>query len=191
MNSQSASDDRLGPAPNPMKRVVAVIVALSVVAFIVYIMAAGFGTDPHAVPFMMAGKPAPAFTIKRLDQEGTLSLADFKGQPIVLNFWATWCSPCKMEQPVLDWAAQNYKGKAVFIGIVFEDTEEATRKFLSETGVPYPQVYDPKSTVAVDYGVSGVPETYFINRQGIIVKKYIFPFASPAEFNEQIAEILK
>lgn len=179
------------PEQNPMKRVIAVIIALSVVSFVVYVMASGFGTDPHAVPFMMKGKPAPAFTIKRLDREGQISLADYAGQPVVLNFWATWCGPCKMEQPVLDWAANAYKGKAVFIGIVFEDTEEATRKFLAQTGAAYPQVYDPKSTVAVDYAVSGVPETYFINRQGIIVKKYIYPFSSPDEFNEQIAEILK
>ncbi len=174
-----------------MKRVVAVLAALLVVGFLVVVLAAAFGTDPHAVPFMMKGKPAPAFTIKRLDQEGQVSLADYAGQPVVLNFWATWCGPCKMEQPVLDWAAENYKGKAVFIGIVFEDTEQNTRRFLEQTGAAYPQVYDPKSTVAVDYAVSGVPETYFINRQGIIVKKYIYPFGSPAEFDEQIKEILE
>ena len=174
-----------------MKRIVAVIAALSVVCFVVYVMAAGFGSDPHAVPFGMKGKPAPPFTIKRLDQEGQVSLSDYAGQPVVLNFWATWCGPCKMEQPVLDWAAQTYKGKAVFIGIVFEDTEANTRKFLAQTGAAYPQVYDPKSTVAVDYAVSGVPETYFINRQGIIVKKYIYPFSSPDEFAAQIEEIIK
>jgi len=168
-----------------------VISALSVVIFLMVVLAAAFGTDPHAVPFMMKGKSAPAFTIKRLDQEGQISLADYAGQPVVLNFWATWCGPCKMEQPVLDWAAQKYKGKAQFIGIVFEDTEANTRRFLAETGAAYPQVFDPRSTVAVDYAVSGVPETYFINRQGIIVKKYIYPFSSPAEFDEQIKEILE
>ncbi len=174
-----------------MKRIVAVIAALSVVLFVVYVMASGFGNDPHAVPFMMKGKPAPLFSIKRLDQEGTINLKDYLGQPVVLNFWATWCGPCKMEQPVLDWAANAYRGKAVFIGIVFEDTEQNTRSFLQQTGAAYPQVFDPKSTVAVDYAVSGVPETYFINRQGIIVKKYIYPFGSPDEFNDQIREILE
>ena len=174
-----------------MKKALGVTTALAVVLFIVYVMAKGFGNDPHAVPFMLAGKPAPMFKIKRLDQEGELSLADFKGKPIVLNFWATWCQPCKMEQPVLDWAAQNYKDRAVFIGIVFEDTEQNTRQFLKQYGVAYPQVYDPKSTVAVDYGVAGVPETYFINRQGIIVKKYPYPFGSPQDFAAQIQEILQ
>ncbi len=174
-----------------MKRVVAVIAALSIIGFIIYVMAAGFGTDPHEVPFMMKNKPAPNFIIKRLDKEGQINLADYKGKPVVLNFWATWCQPCKVEQPVLDWAAQTYGDKAVFIGIVFEDTEQNTRNFLQQTGAVYAQVFDPKSTVAVDYAVSGVPETYFINRQGIIVKKYIYPFQSPEEFSAQIKEILE
>jgi len=172
-----------------MKRAAGLITALSIIGLIVYVMAKGFGTDPHSVPFMLAGKPAPAFTIKRLDQEGIVSLEQFKGRPIVINFWATWCGPCKYEQPVLDLASETYKDVA-FIGIVFEDTEDNTRRYLRETGTPYIHLYDPKSTVAVDYGVSGVPETYFINRQGIIVKKSIAPFGSPQEFDQQIREIL-
>ena len=172
-----------------MNRVVGAIIALSVVGFVVFVMAKGFGTDPHAVPFLMAGKPAPAFTIKRLDREGEISLKDFAGKPVVINFWATWCGPCKYEQPVLDLASRQFKD-VVFIGIVFEDTEANTRKYLQDTGTPYIHLYDPRSTVAVDYGVSGVPETYFINRQGIIVKKHIFPFNDPTEFAEQVREIL-
>jgi cytochrome c biogenesis protein CcmG/thiol:disulfide interchange protein DsbE len=174
-----------------VNRIIGVTVALAVVGFVVFVMAKGFGTDPHAVPFLMAGKPAPAFKIKRLDAPGELSLEDLKGKPIVMNFWATWCQPCKQEQPVLDWAAENYKDRVHFVGVVFEDTEQNTRSFIQQFGVTYPQVYDPKSTVAVDYGVSGVPETYFINRQGIIVKKYIYPFQSPREFAAQIQEILQ
>jgi cytochrome c biogenesis protein CcmG/thiol:disulfide interchange protein DsbE len=174
-----------------MKKVLALVVAFAVVGLLVYVLAAGFGSDPHAVPFMLAGKPAPNFTIKRLDQEGQVSLADFAGKPVVLNFWATWCAPCKTEQPILDWAAKTYQDKAVFVGIVFEDTEQNTRSFLAQNGATYVQLYDPKSTVAVDYGVSGVPETYFISRDGTIVKKHIYPFQNPREFAAQIEEILK
>jgi len=171
------------------KRLAGAIAALSVIAFVVYVMAKGFGTDPHAVPFLLAGKPAPQFTIKRLDKDGQISLKDFAGKPVVINFWATWCGPCKYEQGVLDLASRQYP-EIAFIGIVFEDTEENTRRYLRETGTPYIHLFDPKSTVAVDYGVSGVPETYFINRQGIIVKKHIFPFNSPDEFAEQVKDIL-
>ncbi len=172
-----------------MKRVIGAGTALAVVFFVVYVMAKGFGTDPHSVPFLMAGKPAPNFTIKRLDRDGEVSLKEFAGKPVVINFWATWCGPCKYEQPVLDMAARTYKD-VTFIGIVFEDTEDSTRRYVRETGTPYIQLFDLKSTVAVDYGVSGVPETYFINRQGIIVKKHIYPFNNPDEFAEQVREIL-
>lgn len=171
------------------RRAAGLITALAVIGFVVYVMAKGFGTDPHSVPFLLAGKPAPKFTMKRLDQPGEVSLADFAGKPIVLNFWATWCGPCKYEQPVLDQTSRRFKD-VVFIGIVFEDTEENTRRYLRETGTPYIHLFDPKSTVAVDYGVSGVPETYFINRQGIIVKKHIYPFNDLSEFAEQLREIL-
>lgn len=172
-----------------MKRAAGVIAALSIVGLIVFVMAKAFGTSPHAVPFMLAGKPAPNFTIKRLDKPGVVSLSDFKGKPVVINFWATWCGPCKYEQPVLDYASETYKD-VVFIGIVFEDTEDNTRRYLTETGTPYIHLFDPKSTVAVDYGVSGVPETYFINREGIIVKKSIAPFGDPREFAAEIKDIL-
>jgi cytochrome c biogenesis protein CcmG/thiol:disulfide interchange protein DsbE len=179
----------ISPWPGVVLCAAGLLTALSIIGLVVFVMAKGFGTDPHAVPFMLAGKPAPNFTIKRLDKEGIVSLEQFKGRPVVINFWATWCGPCKYEQPVLDLASETYKDVA-FIGIVFEDTEANTRRYLQETGTPYIHLYDPKSTVAVDYGVSGVPETYFINRQGIIVKKSISPFGSPQEFDQQIREIL-
>jgi cytochrome c biogenesis protein CcmG/thiol:disulfide interchange protein DsbE len=173
-----------------MKRTIAVAVALSVIGFVVYVMAKGFGTDPHEVPFMLTGKQAPSFTIKRLDNDTIVSLDEFKGRPIVINFWATWCGPCKIEHPVLDWAAKKYGGQAVFLGIVFEDTEQNTKRFLRDNGWSFVQLFDPKSTVAVDYGVSGVPETYFINREGIIVGKKAAPFTDPGEFVARLSEIL-
>jgi cytochrome c biogenesis protein CcmG/thiol:disulfide interchange protein DsbE len=76
---------------------------------------------------------------------------------------------------VLQWAAEKYKDRVIFLGIVFEDTEDNTRRFLQTNGTTYPQLYDAKSTVAVDYGVSGVPETYFIDKSGTILGKYAMP----------------
>ncbi len=149
--------------------------ALSVIVLIVYVMARGFGTNPHEVPFMLTGKVAPDFSIKRLDTGETVTLAQFKGQPVVLNFWASWCGPCKQEHPVLEWAARQFAGRVVFLGIVFEDSEENTKRFLKENGWSLTQLFDPKSTVAVDFGVAGVPETYFITREGNILGKYAAP----------------
>jgi cytochrome c biogenesis protein CcmG/thiol:disulfide interchange protein DsbE len=173
-----------------MKRAAGLLAALSIIGLVVFVMAKGFGTDPHAVPFMLAGKPAPNFTIKRLDKEGIVSLEQFKGRPVVINFWATWCGPCKYEQPVLDLASETYKDVA-FIGIVFEDTEANTKRFLAENGNTFPQLFDPKSTVPVDYGVSGVPETYFITRDGVIKGKVAAPFSDPRQLDPLIQGILQ
>ncbi len=150
----------------------------------------GQAYDPHAVPFEMANQPAPLFTMKDLRTGEPVSLKDYIGKPIVLNFWATWCGPCKLEHPSLEWAHRKYGDRVVFIAIVFEDNEENTKRFLEENGGSWRQLYDPKSTVAVDYAVAGVPETYFINRQGIIVGKYPYPI-DPPTIAQRIEEILR
>ena len=182
----------VGPLPGtPRSNVVAPAIALTVIALLIFVLFKAFGTDPHAVPFMLVGKPAPAFSIKRLDTDELVTLEQFKGRPIVLNFWSTWCGPCKMEHPVLDWAAKQYQGRIVFLGIVFEDNEANTKKFLKENGWSFPQLFDPKSTVAVDYGVSGVPETYFITPQGQIRGKVAAPFVEPAQIDPYLKELLQ
>lgn len=91
---------------------------------------------------------------------------------------------------MLEWAAKKYGNDAVFIGVVFEDTEEATKKFLAQRGSSFTQLYDPQSTMAVDYGVTGVPETYFIDRDHVIVSKYAAPI-NMSTFDKHIAQILK
>lgn len=174
-----------------MKKTLAVVAALAVITFAVFVTARGFGTDPHRVPFMLEGKPAPGFTIKRLDTDAQVSLDEFKGQPIVINFWATWCGPCHDEHPVLDWAAKYYAGKAVFLGIVFEDNEKNTKAFLQKNGWSFVQLFDPRSTVAIDYAVAGVPETYFITRDGRIDHKVAAPFSSRQQFAAHLEKILK
>ena len=92
---------------------------------------------------------------------------------------------------MLDWAAKKYAGQATFLGIVFEDNEQNTKRFLQQNGWSFVQLFDPKSTVAVDYGVSGVPETYFIDRNGIINHKVAAPFVDPREFVAHMESILQ
>jgi cytochrome c biogenesis protein CcmG/thiol:disulfide interchange protein DsbE len=179
------------PTYNPKRFMAGAITVLGVLAIMVYVMAKGFGTDPHEVPFMLSGKPAPSFTVTRMDNGQPLSLSQFKGMPVVVNFWATWCGPCKLEHPVLEWAAKKYQGKVAFVGMVFEDTENNTRTYLNQHNYwTINQLYDPKSTVAVDYGVAGVPETYFITRDGVILGKYANPI-DPDTLELKLAEILK
>ena len=135
----------------------------------------GFGSDPHEVPFMLKGQPAPAFGLQALDSGQLVSMEQLKGRPVVINFWASWCAPCKVEHPVLEWGQREFGQHAQFLGILFEDTEDNARQFLSKMGASYPQLVDPRSRVAVDYGVAGVPETYFIDTRGIIRGKHVGP----------------
>jgi cytochrome c biogenesis protein CcmG/thiol:disulfide interchange protein DsbE len=96
-----------------------------------------------------------------------------------------------MEHPVLEYAWKKYENQVVFLGIVFEDTEANTKRFLAENGNTFPQLFDPKSTVPVDYGVSGVPETYFITRDGVIKGKVAAPFSDPRQLDPLIQGILQ
>ena len=158
-----------------MKRPLVIAAVCLASGLLLFVMWKGFGTDVHAVPFKLDGKPAPDFTMKRLDNGQPVSLSQFKGKPVILNFWASWCGPCATEHPHLDRGFALLGDRVQFLGIVFEDTEESTKKFLATNGMSFPQLFDATSTVAVDYGVSGVPETYFIDRDGIIRGKHVGP----------------
>ena len=120
------------------------------------------------------GGPAPAFSLKRVDASGTLDLASLRGKPVVLNFWASWCVPCKGEAKMLEQAWQQYRKQGVvFVGVDYNDVTSDARTFLAHHGVTYPSVQDGSGNVADRYGVSAVPETYFIDRRGRLVGSHI------------------
>jgi thiol-disulfide isomerase/thioredoxin len=119
------------------------------------------------------GGPAPVFTAKRLDASGTIDLASLRGKPVVLNFFASWCEPCKAESKVLETAAQQYKNRVVFLGVDYHDVTSDGRHFLQAHGITYPTVQDGSGMVGDRYGLTGVPETYFIDAQGRLVGSHI------------------
>ncbi len=130
----------------------------------------GSGSSP------LLGHLAPDFTLSRLDSSSAskVHLAHLKGIPLVLNFWASWCDPCKEEASLLQQTWQQERSQGVqFLGIDFEDTQSNGRSFLLQYGITYPNVNDTTGSVAIDYGVTGVPETFFVNRHGRIVQKII------------------
>lgn len=117
---------------------------------------------------VLVDKPAPEFSLISLDEE-TVSLASMKGKPVVVNFWASWCVPCRQEAPLLrELNDRPTKGNSVLLGILFQDTDKAARTFIQEYRLKYPTLRDPKLATAIDYGVAGVPETFFIDAQGTI-----------------------
>lgn len=117
------------------------------------------------------GAVAPAFTLRRLVGNGEVSLASLRGKAVVLNFWASWCGPCKGEAAVLehDWTRYRSRG-VVFVGVDYHDLAPDARRFVAAHGLTFTMLEDGSGNVTTgSYGVSQVPETYVLNRQGRIV----------------------
>lgn len=154
------------------------LVGLALVAVLLGILASGFGNDPRAVPSVLDSQPAPTFVLSDLDGQ-TWELARLRGKPVVLNFWSTWCGPCKAEHPLLQQAARMYPD-VQFLGVVYADEPEACRRYLAQAGTTYDHLIDPDGRIAIEYGVAGVPETFFIDRDGVIVHKHTGPLSRQA-----------
>lgn len=148
--------------------------------FIVLIgfLAVGLNRDPHEVPSPLINKAAPAFEIAQLEQANkTFSPASMKGQVWILNVWASWCVACREEHPALVELAQSQV--APLIGLDYKDKREDALAMLSRQGNPYLlSAYDANGRVGIDYGVYGVPETYVIDRDGVIRFKHIGPITT-------------
>jgi cytochrome c biogenesis protein CcmG, thiol:disulfide interchange protein DsbE len=137
------------------------------------------------------GTPAaPAFTLERLDGQGDLSLESLRGRPVVLNFWASWCGPCKDEAPLLEEASKRWAGKVAFVGIDVKDFRGDARTFIERYGVTYPNVYDGKGSTIGRYGVTGYPETYFIDAEGRVRYRIAGPVEEAEEVDDGIRRAL-
>jgi cytochrome c biogenesis protein CcmG/thiol:disulfide interchange protein DsbE len=138
------------------------------------VLVANLGRDPHAVRSPLVGRPAPPFNLPAMGGGSTVNLQSLRGRPVVLNFWATWCGPCLQEHPVLLQAAAQRRD-VQFVGIIFDDKPEQVEKFLRQRGSAYPTLLDEDGSIAIAYGLQGVPETFFIDAQGTVVAKHSFP----------------
>lgn len=121
-----------------------------------------------------AGEPAPDFDIPAFDG-GEIRLSEFRGRPVVLNFWASWCAPCRAEAPALSKVASEKGDEVVFIGVNVRDREEDARKFIAEYGVPYRNGRDVDGLVEPAFGSVGIPTTVFIDANGTIVRTWLGP----------------
>jgi cytochrome c biogenesis protein CcmG/thiol:disulfide interchange protein DsbE len=181
---------------NWKRAVIAAAVALPIVALLRF----GMTRDPRAIASPLPGRPAPTFELEVFapgDAAGApavgqrVNFSDLKGNVVVVNFWASWCLPCRDEHSGLSEIATRYADKGVkFVGIVYNDvTANAVRWIREMGGQTYPAVLDPGTRTAIDFGVYGVPETFFIGRDGTVASKYTGPIP-PSVLAQRIDSLL-
>ena len=164
-------------------------IPLAVVPVLV-LLAYGFRTDPRDIPSPLVGKPASSFKLTAFDGK-PVALESLRGQVVIVNFWASWCYPaCYEEAPSLERAWKTYKDRGLMVvGVNFQDKDEPAKRFLTQFGHTFPNAPDPGSRVSVDYGVYGVPETYFIDKKGRVRFKQVGP-VSDETLKSQIERLL-
>jgi cytochrome c biogenesis protein CcmG/thiol:disulfide interchange protein DsbE len=163
--------------------------------FVAFVVLAGFlykglSLHPSEVPSPFINKPAPAFTLPQLHQpDKNFSPADMKGKVWLFNLWASWCESCREEHPeLLKLARQNV---VPIIGLDYKDKREAAENWLSRGGDPYVlNAFDAEGRIGLDYGVTGVPETFVIDKQGVIRDK-IIGVVTPQNFQERILPLIR
>jgi cytochrome c biogenesis protein CcmG/thiol:disulfide interchange protein DsbE len=163
---------------------------VGIFAALVALLAVGLTLNPRQVPSPLIGKPAPAFELPRLDApDKTFSQKDMLGSVWILNVWASWCPPCLVEHPVVTELARS--GLAPVIGLNYKDTREEAIPWLKRNGDPYKlTVFDAAGRIGIDYGVYGVPETYVIDRKGVIRYKHIGPL-TPQDAQKKIRPLVQ
>lgn len=155
--------------------IVITIVSILVLGFLALL---GFGLARQEAPTGASGaarinRPAADFTLPLFNGE-QITLSSLRGKPVVINFWASWCIPCREEAALLEKTWRAYKDKGVvFIGVDIQDRETDALAYIKEFDITYPNGPDTKGKITIDYGVSGIPVTFFINREGMIVSRWV------------------
>jgi cytochrome c biogenesis protein CcmG, thiol:disulfide interchange protein DsbE len=160
--------------------------AIPVLALLAY----GFRVNPRDIPSPLVGRAASGFSLVALDG-APVSLTAQRGRVVVLNFWASWCYPaCYEEAPVLERGWRDYRDRGVTVmGVIIQDSPEAASKFVREFSLSFPNARDTTGKISVDWGVYGVPETFFVDRRGQIRAKHVGALTDAA-FREQVDRLL-
>lgn len=166
------------------------LLPLAVFIVLVALLAVGLNLNPREVPSPLVGKPAPGFTVPQLHEpEKTFSPKDMAGKVWLLNVWASWCVSCREEHPLLVEFAKS--GITPVVGLDYKDKREDGQRWLARFGNPYlVSALDADGRVGIDYGVYGVPETYLIDKQGVIRFKQIGPI-TPEVLEKKIVPLVQ
>lgn len=172
-----------------------VIMAVALVVGLLALFALGLAVAGQQGRRPEAGTPAPNFTLVLYDEHRAglpkiVTLADLRGKPVVLNFWASWCIPCRDEAPEFESASRRYKDQVVFLGANWLEVEAAALPYLKQQGITYANGFDTQQQVARAYRITGVPETFFIDRNGILRQIETRPLTG-ADLDTAIQELLK
>jgi len=189
---------------NWKRSLIAAVITLPVLALFLWGLSRG---DPSVIPSPLPGREAPEFTLEVMEPVSeagidfmvdngdetprVVSLSDHRGEVVVLNFWASWCLACRDEHRPLSEVAEEYRDRGVvFYGILYNDKPEPARRWIREMGgQSYPTLLDPGTRTAIDYGLYGAPETFFIDREGKVFYKQIGP-VTRSLLREKLDQIL-
>ena len=152
------------------------ILTVLIIALLAYTFWSGLSEkEDFQTPSHLVGKPAPEFALKSFSGE-KVKLSDFRGKTLLVNFWASWCHPCKEEAPALERTYMSLSRNQVeFIAINIMDDRKSAEEYIESFGGSFVNIYDPENRVHLEYGVGGVPETFFVNPEGIITGKHRGP----------------
>jgi cytochrome c biogenesis protein CcmG/thiol:disulfide interchange protein DsbE len=175
-------------------KLVAQGIAIGLVALLFVLLAWSLVTDEGGDLAKRANEgqrpEAPDFTLERLDEDAELTLSSLRGKAVVLNMWASWCKPCKEEAPFLEqvWQENRERGLVV-VGLDSQDFREDARRFADRFGLTFPLVFDGPGDTLPDWGVTGFPETFVIDRDGRVVQAFVGDISSDEERAEVRAAV--
>ncbi len=165
------------------------VIPLVIFAVIAAFLYSGLGRDPTEVPSPLIGKPAPEFTLPTLAApEQQFSTSQMKGRVWLLNIWATWCAACRVEHPLL--VELGRSGRVEIVGLNYKDNDTSAKQWLAELGDPYiTTAVDTDGRVGIDWGFYGAPETFVIDKEGVVRLKHIGP-VSPEDLATKILPLV-
>ncbi len=147
------------------------------------------GSKTTVPPVAQVGSPAPDFQLRNLDGQA-VSLSDFQGKPILINFWATWCPPCREEMPYLQQAYEEWTGKGlILLAIDIAESPATVRDFLQANKLSLPVLLDTNKDVSQKYGIVAIPTTFFVDKDSIIREKVVGAFAGKQDIDNHLARI--